>query len=111
MESCIRRIWARKPRKWPPRWPNMIRVTDGSRRFSLQETLPSQDELPKNQDAHLDGNRMRRGRLANGTDLRFWKRVLFFCAGLWLLGARTPSEARVAAAQEEKVIAGSHSGQ
>jgi hypothetical protein len=54
---------------------------------------------------------MRRGRLANGTDLRFWKRVLFFCAGLWLLGARTPSEARVAAAQEEKVIAGSHSGQ
>jgi len=87
----------------------MIRVTDGRRHFSLREELPLQGKLAKNQDAHFDRNRM--WQLANGTDLRFWKRVLFFCAGLWLLGARTPSEARVAAAQEEKVIAGSHSGQ
>jgi hypothetical protein len=54
---------------------------------------------------------MWRGRLANGTDLRFSKRVLFLCAGLWLLEVRTPYEVRAAAAQDETATAGSHSAQ
>ena len=73
----------------------MIRVTDGRRHFSLREELPLRGKLAKNQDAHFDRNRM--WQLANGTDLRFWKRILFLCAGLWLLKARTPNEARAAA--------------